>query len=121
MTKAEREALNNVIHEHNATALNDLRKMDEEIARKRAQLNMPLGWRVEKVKRSPAELAELAKQMAKPLTRAERAKRERDMEILRRAYELDAAACSPTPLQQRFEILMALILIWHKRKQNITI
>lgn len=121
MTTREKLELKKVMDQHNADALAELKRMDEEVAKRRAKMNPAIGgWRVEKVKRTRAELAEIEARMRKPLTRAERKKRDFDREVLRRAYELDARDYAPSPWQQQFEIGMALIHIWRHRKKIVT-
>ena len=120
MTIREKLELMKVMDEHNANAIAALKEMDEEIARRRAKMNVPIGWRVEKVKRTPSELAEIEARIRKPLTRQERKKRDHDREVLRRAHELNARDFAPSPIQQQFEIGMALIHIWRNRKKIIT-
>lgn len=116
MTITEKLELMKVIDKHNADAIAALKQMDEEIAARRARMNEPIGWRVKKVKRSRAELADIAARMARPMTRAERAKLRRDREIIRQAYELDAKAYAPTPIQQKIEIAVTLIWMWTQKK-----
>ena len=116
MTTREKLELKKVMDAHNAEALAALKELDEEVARKRARMNLPIGWKVEKVKRTPAELSEIEARMSRPLTRAERKKRDHDREVLRRAYELDARAYAPTPIQQRLEIAITLIWMWTQKK-----
>ena len=121
MTTREKLELKKVMDEHNANAIAALKELDEEVARKRAKMNPAIGgWKVQKVQHTRAELAEIEARMSRPLTRAERKKRDHDREVLRRAYELDAQAYAPTPLQQRFEIAMALIHIWRQSRKIVT-
>jgi hypothetical protein len=115
MTTEERTALAETIGARNAVALQE---MDMALARKSAELNPSYGWRVKKVHRSPAELAELTERMRQPLSRAERAKRRQDRALLMAAYELDLAAYEPTPLQRQWDIAMACLKIWHEGRKE---
>lgn len=117
MTTREKLELKKVMDRHNADALAALKELDEEVARRRARMNPAIGgWKVRKVQRTRAELAEIEARMSKPLTRAERKKRDHDREVLRLAYELDARAYAPTPIQQRLEIAITLIWMWTQKK-----
>ena len=116
MTMREKLELMKVMDKHNADAIAALKKMDEDIARRRAQRDPAYGWRVEKVRRTPEQLAEIEARMARPLTRAERRKRAYDREVLRRAYELDAKDFAPSPLQQKVEIAVTLLWMWTQKK-----
>lgn len=116
MTQEERTALAEKIGARNAVALQE---MDMVLARKSAELNPSYGWRVKKTHRTKAELAELTERIRRPLSAEERAKRAKDMELLLAAYRIDAAAYSPTPLQQRWDVAMALLHIWRQRKKAL--
>ena len=116
MTTEERTALAQTIGARNAVALQE---MDMALARKSAELNPSYGWKVRKVKRTPAELAELTERMRAPLTAEERARRQKDRALLLEAYRLDLKAYEPTPIQRQWDIAMACLKIWREgRKQR---